>query len=190
MYFTIYKITNVKTSKIYIGKHQTLDLDDGYLGSGIAISNAIRKHGTGNFRKEIMFIFDNERDMEQKEKELVTEKFVASKLTYNQAVGGQGGAMFKGKQHTAETKNKIRQKLLGHTGAVITDEIKEKIAKTRREKNDGEFFDVETKQKISNSLKGFKRSEENRKRIREGRLRYIAQQKLLRDSSSGSSLAS
>ena len=43
--FIIYKIVNVANGKYYIGKHKTFELDDGYLGSGIAISGALRKYG-------------------------------------------------------------------------------------------------------------------------------------------------
>ena len=87
MYYTIYKLTNKINDKFYIGKHQTYDLNDGYTGSGKLIRRAINKHGIDNFTKEILFVFDNEYEMNEKEKELV----VVSEHSYNLCEGGKGG---------------------------------------------------------------------------------------------------
>ena len=91
MLYTIYKITNLLDGKIYIGKHQTKDLNDGYMGSGKILRRSIAKHGIENFKKEILFQFDNEADMNAKEAELVTEEFCLREDTYNLCPGGQGG---------------------------------------------------------------------------------------------------
>ena len=91
MYYTVYKIINKVTGKIYIGKHKTTDLNDGYMGSGKLISRAIKKHGVENFEKEYLFIYDNEQDMNNKEKQLVSQQFCLREDTYNLCPGGQGG---------------------------------------------------------------------------------------------------
>lgn len=91
MFYTIYKITNLLDGKIYIGKHQTKDLNDGYMGSGKVVRHAITKHGIENFKKDILFQFDNEADMNTKEAELVTQQFCLREDTYNLCVGGNGG---------------------------------------------------------------------------------------------------
>lgn len=107
MKYTIYKITNTINNKFYIGKHQTNNINDSYMGSGIAIVKAIKKYGKENFTKEILFVFDNEQDMNKKEKELITEELVSDPNCYNIGVGGEGGPQFKGKHHTDKTKEKI-----------------------------------------------------------------------------------
>ena len=91
MFYTIYKIINLIDGKIYIGKHQTKDLNDGYMGSGKQLKRAQAKHGIENFKKEILFQFDNEADMNAKEAELVTEEFCLKEDTYNLCPGGKGG---------------------------------------------------------------------------------------------------
>ena len=90
-YYTVYRTTNNIDSKTYVGKHQTKDLNDKYLGSGKYLQRAINKYGKENFIKEILHVFDNEADMNAKEKELVTEEFVLLETNYNLCVGGQGG---------------------------------------------------------------------------------------------------
>lgn len=89
--YTVYKITRISTGQIYIGIHQTANLDDGYMGSGKRIMAAIAKYGLEDFKKEILFIFKTEEEMTAKEKELVTEEFCKREDTYNIAPGGVGG---------------------------------------------------------------------------------------------------
>tara|TARA_R110000868_G_scaffold44288_13_gene148085 strand:- start:2168 stop:2896 length:729 start_codon:yes stop_codon:yes gene_type:complete len=99
MFYTIYKVTNTQNGKIYIGKHQTENLDDDYLGSGTCVTQAIKKYGFDAFRKEILFIFDSEEEMNAKEAELVTEEFVADKSNYNLCPGGKGGWGYVNQNH-------------------------------------------------------------------------------------------
>lgn len=91
MFYTIYKITNQIDGKIYIGSHKTKNLDDNYMGSGKYLRHAQEKYGIGNFKKEILFIYDNADAMYAKEAELVNEEFLATENTYNLKIGGSGG---------------------------------------------------------------------------------------------------
>jgi len=103
MYYTIYQVTNLINDKTYIGKHQTMKPNDSYYGSGVAIKNAIKKYGKKNFKKEILFIFDSEEEMNKKEEELVTEEYFSRSDNYNAGPGGEGGAHFKGELHLGKT---------------------------------------------------------------------------------------
>lgn len=90
MFFTVYKTTNLINNKIYIGLHETKDINDTYLGSGILLKKAIKKYGVNNFKKEILFVYDNKTEMINKEKELVSEVFITRRDTYNMSKGGYG----------------------------------------------------------------------------------------------------
>lgn len=91
MFYLIYQIRNKTNNKIYIGKHQTENKDDGYMGSGKFIKYAIEKEGIENFEKTILFECQSEEEMTQKEAEIVNEDFINSEDTYNVALGGGGG---------------------------------------------------------------------------------------------------
>jgi group I intron endonuclease len=156
MFFTIYKTTNTQNGKFYIGKHQTENLSDGYLGSGSAIKEAIKKYGKNSFDKEILFIFETEAEMNQKEKEILTEEFISDRNNYNRGVGGEGGPHFKGKKHTSEVKERIAQKI---TGRKLSDEAKRKIAQSNSRRSVSE----ETRKKLSEKAKNLS-LEERKKR--------------------------
>lgn len=53
IYF-IYKTTNLINGKIYVGQHSTYNIDDGYLGSGSLLKEAIENFGYSNFKLEIL----------------------------------------------------------------------------------------------------------------------------------------
>ena len=88
MYYTIYKTTNIVNNKIYIGKHETDNLDDGYLGSGTWLKNSINKYGSDKFIKEILYIFKTYKEMNDMESKIVDEDFIRRKDTYNIMPGG------------------------------------------------------------------------------------------------------
>ena len=61
---------------IYIGKHKTKNPNDDYMGSSRRLKEDIDRYGIENFKKEILFDYDNYKAMNDKERELVNEDFV------------------------------------------------------------------------------------------------------------------
>ena len=90
----MYEIKNLINNKIYVGVHKTLNLNDGYMGSGKVILRAIKKHGIENFTKTILETFDNAETMFSKEIEIVSDEFLARPDVYNLRRGGSGGFDF------------------------------------------------------------------------------------------------
>lgn len=123
-YYTIYQITHIPSGKIYIGRHQTEDLNDGYMGSGKHLKRAQEKYGLDQFKKKYLHIYYHDHHMYKMEAELVTEEFCAREDTYNVQPGGFDGGwqhLNNGSdKHIQRTKNaaiKSNQNLLKRQNA-------------------------------------------------------------------------
>ena len=90
-YHYIYKTTNLKNGKFYVGMHSTNNLNDGYLGSGTRLRRSIRRNGIKNFKIEFLEFFDNKTDLTNREKELVNEELLKDPMCMNIQLGGGGG---------------------------------------------------------------------------------------------------
>jgi len=86
----IYKTTNLINDKKYIGKSN--GNKKYYLGSGILLRQAIKKYGSSNFKKEILYSTECEEDLRKMEKYYIElENAVEDTDYYNLHIGGQGG---------------------------------------------------------------------------------------------------
>ena len=90
MYHYFYKITNNINGKFYYGIHNTFNLNDNYMGSGIAIKKAEEKYGIDNFSKDILQYFDTSDDAFRYEHDFITESVIQDPSCYNMKIGGSG----------------------------------------------------------------------------------------------------
>jgi len=102
------------------------------MGSGKLITRAIKKYGLNNFSKEILFIFDNEKDMKLKEVELVTEEFCKREDTYNICEGGQGGWSYVNNNLPNGMLGKVQTSKQKHIAKLVMSKLnQDKIFKER-----------------------------------------------------------
>lgn len=87
----LFKITNKINGKYYYAKHSTDDINDGYMGSGTYIKNAIAKYGIESFDKEVRMLFRCEALAYEWEEYLShDEDWPNDNKCYNQVFGGDG----------------------------------------------------------------------------------------------------
>lgn len=104
-YNFVYQTKNLINGKTYIGVHQTDNLNDGYIGSGIKklsdaktlckksnsmFARAVVKYGYENFKKEILGFYDTYEECLEEEKYLVDIFWIQDKSNYNIVLGGMG----------------------------------------------------------------------------------------------------
>lgn len=121
--YRIYKITNKKTKKIYIGQTNKSPEDrlnehimNAENGKMFHLSKAIRKYGKENFIIETIDYALNKNDINEKEIYWIKELKANNRLYgYNMTAGGEGGNTYlcKTEEEMNEIKQKISKKLKG-----------------------------------------------------------------------------
>lgn len=127
-YYYIYKITILKgcwKGKYYIGKHETTNLDDNYLGSGVKITTWFKRkeriEGV-DYKKEILCYCKDVDEMWKMENYYISDKYETDDMCLNCMEGGHGGHL------STETIQKISD-----IANSKTPEEKEQINKKRRD---------------------------------------------------------
>ncbi len=129
----IYKITNTKSNKCYIGETKEANPETRWKrhlntiskGRGCpALQDAVIKYGIENFKFEVLIIcFDEDRF--EYEKQYIKKYNSIVPNGYNILEGGLGGGGFKGKKHTPETLEKISKT---SKGRLLSQESRNKIS--------------------------------------------------------------
>jgi hypothetical protein len=162
MKYIIYKITNLINGKIYIGKHTTNDIHDSYMGSSKILNLAFKKYGIENFKKEILYIFDSEEEMNKMERFLINEEFVKRKDAYNLNLGGAGSWYFAGKRGLKIRDEKLQDPIYRK---IYSDNCSLAGSKYYKDNGFGTFknrkHSKKTKLKMSKRKKGKYTKEEN-----------------------------
>lgn len=141
-YYFIYQTTNKLNGKYYIGKHETYNLNDGYVGSGLLLWKAIKKYGIENFERIILFFVNDSNSLKFAEKETVTEEVVNDPLCYNLKVGGDGGWDYVHKIATHDSLSKNAKKAWNKIkeNPEKFNNFKLQISKTLKEKQAAGLF--------------------------------------------------
>lgn len=178
----IYKITNIITNKSYIG--QTIRTVDKRWKEHCRdkrktnyFANSIRKYGIECWTVEILETVQDLSMLNEREMYWISyyDTFING---YNNTSGGENGKLF-----SEETKRKISKSNTGkipaeesklknaesHKGLVMTTENKKKLSKRMQgnKYNTNRILSLETKEKMSLSKIGQKRSEEFKRKISE-----------------------
>ena len=147
----IYITTNLITGQQYVGQSIRTDkMFKYYFGSGLYVSNALKKYGKENFKKEVLLEnIDNIEDLNLFEIENIKKFNTLWPNGYNISEGGNG----KGK-HSKETKEKMSNSAKGKEKS---ESHKLKISESKKGCESwlkGKECSDEHKKNISNSTKG------------------------------------
>ena len=99
-YHYIYLTTNLINQKVYLGRHSTNNLDDGYMGSGTLLKRSLKKYGIQNFKIEILSYHQSFEEVVLQEELLVTKEWCDNPYTYNISTGGPNPRLY-GKNNPA-----------------------------------------------------------------------------------------
>jgi group I intron endonuclease len=168
----IYITTNLLNGKKYIGAHSTDNINDGYIGSGRYFLRSVKKYGKENFKREIIQECDPSLNLTLEQKYI---KYYNTLSPNGYNLSPTGGLGLKGKQ-SEETKRKIsKSNSIALAGVKRSKESIRKQIESRK----GFKQTEETKKKIGDSHKknkalvGFKHTEETKKRMSNSKKKSI-----------------
>lgn len=153
MYGYVYKLTNLITHKVYVGKHKYSfpKLDENYITSGTYIKSSIKFYGLENFSRELIDTAETLEELNEKESFWIETLQCRYPNGYNLTDGGDGNV---------NLVPELRYKLAYWTGRKQSEETKLKRAKA----NTGKKRSAETILKMRESNKGQKPTEYSIKR--------------------------
>lgn len=183
----IYKITNIKNNKCYVGVTTKNDVNERWsrhkssikCGNGCPLlMKAFNKYGEESFKFEVIIICFDE-DVFKFEDEYIKKYNSASPNGYNVAQGGKIGMSFLGMKHSDETKKKIGKKSKEYSNRPeIKERAREVAIEFNRTHNIGELQRKSEKWqkaldegRIGN--RGGKRDDETKTKISEGLKKYF-----------------
>lgn len=154
MYGIIYKTTCLANGKIYVG--QTTSSDPSYLGSGRKITDAVKKYGIDNFKRKILKVCYNQKQLDAWELVFIKKlRATDPKIGYNILPGSATcfGQVNPAKLSEVRKRMSVKAKTRdsNRIGSQHTEDTKMKMSKARRKYK---HLDKEWKRKISVSCQG------------------------------------
>jgi group I intron endonuclease len=182
----IYKITNLVNKKIYIGQTIQDDVEKRWeLHRRLAkkdkgctdLKEAFNKYGIDKFKFEVLIICFNE-DCIEYEKEYIKKYNALVPNGYNISEGGNGGPLFKGKHHSEETKNKLREFSKAYYGNPENRKKHGEKVKVALEKSE-KWQKALAEGRVGENRKGkkYKMKTHDKEKIREGMNKYYRENK-------------
>jgi len=193
----IYKTTNKKNGKIYVGKD--IRNNKNYLGSGVLLKKAIKKYGKENFVKETLETCENEIQLNEREKYWISE-LKSNIFGYNLTDGGTGGDTFTKNPNKEEIREKLKTRQVSEDVLLKRKQnlIPFHFKSGKNHPNFGKPQSEHTKEKRKQSLvqSGFiypflgkKHTEESKQKIRDKKIgtkfSEVTKQKMKNSSSKG-----
>ena len=183
----IYKITNIKNNKCYIGVTTKSDPHERWKGhkysfrSGTGcpiLMKAFNKYGEDSFKFEVIIICFDE-DLYEYEKEYILKYNSLSPNGYNADKGGEFGGNFKGKKHTEDAKMRMSIKLKEYNNRLeVKEKHRQRAIQYNKTHNIGELMKKSEKwqeyiKNRSYNINTISLSDQTRKKISEGLKKYF-----------------
>lgn len=167
--YYFYRTENLINGKFYYGVRHSEDPEhDPYLGSGLILKEAVKKHGKENFKKTILEYFPSMEEAYVREAEIVNDSLLSNPKCYNIKYGGRGGfngttVIHKGSQNRRVCRVALFKFLEAGWEEGYSEEHGVNVGKGRK----GYRHSEETKRKIGEKSRGRVHSEEARKKMSE-----------------------